>query len=81
MKRRGRQLVLGASVALLALGLAGCGESQQVTVYKQGKYQGKPDTKPWDSPQWGGEQAKWEREINTRTQNQNEYVRISGHGG
>jgi hypothetical protein len=56
-------------------GLAACGEPDQVVVYKQGKYQGKPDTRPWDSPEWGGKQADWERAINTRTQNQNEYAR------
>ncbi len=76
--RRGRVVVIAAIAAIAALGLAGCGENQQVTVYKQGKYQGKPDTKPWDSPQFGGDKAKWEREIQTRTQGQNEYVRIGG---
>jgi hypothetical protein len=64
-----------ACAAAAVVALAGCGETQQVTVYKQGKYQGKPDTKPWDSPQWGGDKAKWEREINTRTLSQNEYTR------
>jgi len=64
-----------ALAAVAVLGLPGCGEQQQVVVYKQGKYQGKPDTAPWDSPQWGGEQAKWERAIETRTLNQNEYTR------
>jgi len=64
-----------AVAAIAVLSLAGCGEEQQVIVYKQGRYQGKPDTKPWDSPQWGGEQAKWERAIETRTLNQNEYTR------
>ena len=64
-----------AVAGIAALGLPGCGEEQQVVVYKQGRYQGKPDTRPWDSPQWGGEQAKWERAIETRTLNQNEYSR------
>jgi hypothetical protein len=64
-----------AVAGIAVLGLPGCGEEQQVIVYKQGKYQGKPDTRPWDSPQWGGEQAKWERAIETRTLNQNEYTR------
>jgi len=73
-----RTIIVAAFVAVLSLGLAGCGENQQVTVYKQGKYQGKPDGKPWDSPQYGGDQAKWERAIETRTQAQNEYVRIGG---
>jgi len=69
-----RTLVAGL-VAAVALGLAGCGENPQVTVYKQGKYQGKPDTKPWDSPEWGGKQADWERAVNNRTLSQNEYTR------
>jgi hypothetical protein len=71
-----RKLIVAAAVALATLGLAACGENQQVTVYKQGKYQGKPDTKPWDSPEWGGEKAKWEREVTTRTAYQNEYTRM-----
>ena len=77
MKGR-RGVIVAAVAAIVALGLAGCGENQQVTVYKQGKYQGKPDGKPWDSPQYGGDQAKWERAIQARTQSQNEYVRIGG---
>ena len=64
-----------AFLAIAALGLAGCGEKPQEVV-KTGKYQGKPDTAPWDSPQFGGKQAEWERAIQTRTQNQNEYVRV-----
>ncbi len=71
-----RTILLAAFAAFAALGLAACGENQQVTVYKQGKYQGKPDQKPWDSPAYGGDQAKWERAIEQRTQAQNEYVRI-----
>jgi hypothetical protein len=63
-----------ALLAIAALGLAGCGEKPQEAV-KTGKYQGKPDTAPWDSPQFGGKQAEWERAIQTRTQNQNEYTR------
>ena len=73
-----RTVIVAAFVAVASLGLTGCGENQQVTVYKQGKYQGKPDGKPWDSPQYGGDQAKWERAIEQRTQAQNEYVRIGG---
>ena len=61
-------------LAIAALGLAGCGEKPQEMV-KTGKYQGKPDTAPWDSPQFGGKQAEWERAIQARTQSQNEYVR------
>jgi starvation-inducible outer membrane lipoprotein len=64
-----------ALAAAAALGLAGCGEPPQEMAQKTGKYQGKPDTAPWDSPQFGGKQADWERAIQARTQNQNEYVR------
>ena len=67
------------------MGLAGCGESEQVIVYKQGKYQGKPDTRPWDNeplamgPKWTkGDKASWETQIRTRNLTQDEYKRI-GH--
>jgi len=70
---RASLLVLAAAAAL---GLAGCGERPQEMAQKTGKYQGKPDTAPWDSPQFGGKQAEWERAIQARSQAQNEYVRI-----
>ncbi len=79
-----RLMVLGA--ALLAVGLAsGCGEREQVVVYKQGKYQGKPDSKPWDNDpgsalyttsKWSrGDKASWEAALRARNQTQNEYTR------
>lgn len=80
---RARSVV--AIVAALGLvALAGCGEKPQAAAYKQGKYQGKPDTLPWDnaplaygSAKWDkGNKTSWEDEIKTRTQSQNEYVRI-----
>jgi len=74
-----RTLFVGLA-AVVALGLAGCGEQPQVVQYKQGKYQGKPDAKPWDSPEFGGKQADWERAIITRTQYQNEYARTGLSG-
>ena len=84
---RNRLMALGA--ALLALSVAGlvsgCGEREQVVVYKQGKYQGKPDTKPWDddpgsalytTSKWTpGDKAGWETALKTRNQSQNEYTR------
>jgi ABC-type uncharacterized transport system auxiliary subunit len=63
--------ILFALVTFSAL-LGGCGQEQQQT----GVYQGKADAAPWDSPQWGGAQAEWERAIQARTANQNEYARI-----
>ena len=71
---------------IAALGLAACGEAEQVVVYKQGKYQGKPDGRPWDnaSPamemrggKWDkGNQASWEEQIKTRQLAQHEHKRI-----
>ena len=72
-------------VAALALGLAGCVERDQVVVYKQGKYQGKPDTRPWDNEPLGlagtgkwtkGDRASWENQIKTRQMTQHEDKRI-----
>lgn len=76
--------IIAGLAAVAALGLGGCGEHEQVISYKQGKYQGKPDQLPWNNAPlaWGsakwtqGNEQSWEDEIKTRTQNQNEYVRI-----
>ena len=73
-----RSVLLATVAAAVSLGLAACGEKEQVVVYKQGKYQGKPDTKPYDNPAFGGDPAKWEGAIKGRGQNQNEYRRIRG---
>ena len=77
--------VVAVLAALGLAALAGCGERPQAeATYKHGKYQGKPDTRPWDnaplaygSAKWTkGNEATWEDELRTRNQNQNEYVRI-----
>ena len=73
---RVRTLVFAALALIAAPGLAGCGEKPQELAQKERRYQGKPDTNPWDSPQFGCKQAEWERAIQTRTQNQNEYTRV-----
>jgi hypothetical protein len=77
-----------ASLVLLALvvtlGLAGCGEKPQSTLYKNGKFRGKPDMRPWDnasvsygSPDWRkGDQASWDNKVRDRAMTQNEYGRI-----
>ena len=80
-----RRFLLTGAALLFAFGLGACGERDQVTVYKQGKYQGKPDTKPWDNDpaaaiyttsKWDkGNQASWETAVKTRNQAQNEFVR------
>ena len=84
MSAAGKLAVAGTAL-LIALGLGACGERDQVTVYKQGKYQGKPDTKPWDNDpaaslhttsKWNkGDQASWESTVKTRSLAQNEYAR------
>ncbi|TSA16509.1 MAG: hypothetical protein D4R74_04570 [Betaproteobacteria bacterium] len=76
-------LIVGAALGLVA-GISGCGEKEQVIVYKQGKYQGKPDTRPWDNEpganttsKWTkGDKSSWESALKSRSQSQNEYVRI-----
>ena len=66
-----------ATVALLLLlTLAACGERPQVVNYKQGTYQGKPDTPPYKAAPFNGDKTQWERALETRAQNQNEYKRI-----
>jgi hypothetical protein len=67
-------LVLGT--AALAFALAGCGERPQVINYKQGKYQGKPDTPPYAAAPFNGNKAQWENAVDERTKEQNEYVRL-----
>jgi len=74
------------AAAFAALFLAGCGEPEQVVVYKQGKYQGKPDARSWDNAplpavqlggKWTkGDRASWETEIKNRQLAQHEHKRI-----
>lgn len=78
-----RTIACVAAVAAV-LCLSACGETEQVVVYKQGKYQGKPDGKPWEGEpvlvsdaKWTkGDKASWEERIKQRNQGQNEYKRI-----
>jgi major membrane immunogen (membrane-anchored lipoprotein) len=65
-------------LAALAALLTGCGEKDQVVVFKQGQYQGKPDSKPWDNESFAGDRTQWEATIKARNQSQNEYRRING---
>jgi hypothetical protein len=84
--RGARKLALAGAALLAAVGLGACGERDQVTVYKQGKYQGKPDTKPWENgpesslyttSQWDqGNKTSWEAAVKTRNLAQNEYNRV-----
>jgi hypothetical protein len=69
---------------VVAMALSACGEREQVVVYKQGKYQGKPDSRPWDneppvygSGKWSkGDRVSWETQIKTRQLGQHEDKRI-----
>jgi hypothetical protein len=72
-----RYVVVALLAGAAAFTLAGCGERPQVIEYKQGKYQGKPDTPPYDAAPFSGNKAEWERAVKTRNQSQNEYKRIS----
>lgn len=69
------KLIVVLAAGALALALGGCGE-QKVTVYKQGQYQGKVDSRPWENDQFKGNQVEWEKAVKTRNQAQNEYTRI-----
>jgi hypothetical protein len=70
--------LLAALVAAgLAGALAGCGERPQVITYKQGTYQGKPDSRPWDNAPFKGDQKAWEIALKDRAQAQNEYKRAN----
>jgi len=71
---------------IAVLGLVACGESEQVTVYEQGKYKGKKDGLPWDNEpaaaelrggKWTkGNRESWEESIKTRQLAQHEHKRI-----
>jgi hypothetical protein len=68
---------LVALAALFAVaGLSGCGEKPNVTLYKQGKYQGKPDNLPWQGAAFNNNQVEWEKAIKARSNAQNEYLRV-----
>ena len=82
-----RKLIVAVAALVVTAGLAGCGEKEQVIVYQQGKYQGKPDTKPWENEpgaslyttsKWTkGDKSSWEAALRSRNQNQNEYTRTN----
>lgn len=67
------KLCAAVLVGTFALGLAACGERPQVVTYKQGAYQGKPDTQPWSNAPFNGNKEQWEQAIRARMQSQTEY--------
>ena len=75
------------SLALVAVfALAACGEREQVTEFKRGKYQGKPDSQPWANAPLPNEfrggtwkqndRTSWEDSIKNRQLAQHEHKRI-----
>jgi hypothetical protein len=71
-----RRAIAVLAVAIAAGALTGCGERPNVTVYKQGKYQGKPDNVPWQNAPFNNNQVEWEKAIKARNNGQNEYLRV-----
>ena len=67
------RLVAAIALGAMALLVAGCGDKP--VVYKQGQYQGKPDSKPWENDQFKGNQVEWEKALKARNQGQDEYTR------
>jgi hypothetical protein len=63
-------------VSVATLALAGCVERPQVINYKQGTYQGKPDTPAYQGAPFNGNKQQWDNAIETRMQSQNEYTRL-----
>jgi len=70
-----RLAAIGVAASLL-FGIAACGERPQVIQYKQGTYQGKPFTQPYQNAPYSGDKAAWERTVTQRAQAQNEYNRV-----
>ena len=70
-----RSVCCTAFVCIAALVVAACGERPQVVQYRQGTYQGKPDTPPYQNAPFNGDREAWHKAIVTRNQAQNEYRR------
>ncbi len=66
--------LLGGALAVLIV--SGC-ERAQVITYKQGEYQGKKDSQPWDNAKYAGNKQNWENDMRARNQSQNEYKRTN----
>jgi hypothetical protein len=73
---KARGIIIAAAVITASAVFAGCGEKPNVTVYKQGSYQGKPDSLPWQGAPFNNNQVEWEKAIKARNNAQNEYLRV-----
>jgi hypothetical protein len=72
-----RRILIGLFIAVAAASIAACGErAQELAAQKSGKYQGKPDSQPWDNAQFNNNKGQWEAALKARNQNQNEYTRV-----
>lgn len=79
-----RFLAFAVAAVLGVMTVAGCGEREQTAAYKDGKYRGKPDGRPWDSQPpayvaggWAkGDEYSWEKQMRARNDSQNESRRI-----
>ncbi|WP_345793168.1 hypothetical protein AAG895_17050 [Thauera sp. JM12B12] len=71
-----KSMALAALAGCALFGLSACSEVPQVTVYEQGEYRGKPDTRPWEGGEFKGDRVAWERALRERARGQSEYNRI-----
>jgi hypothetical protein len=71
-----KRLAWMAAAVAVALGVGACGERAQVISYKQGEYQGKPDSQPWNNDQFKNDEVAWEKALKARNNGQNENVRL-----
>ena len=76
MSSRLKSITLVALAGSALLGLSACSEVPQVTVYEQGQYRGKSDTRPWEGTAFNGDRAAWEQALKQRARGQSEYNRI-----
>jgi hypothetical protein len=67
------KFIAACAAGVVAVLVTGCGDKP--VVYKQGQYQGKPDSQPWDNAQFKGNQVEWEKAIKARNQGQDENTR------
>jgi hypothetical protein len=71
-----KSITLAALAGVALSGLSACSEVPQVTVYEQGQYRGKADTRPWEGGEFNGDRAAWEKALRERARGQSEYNRI-----
>jgi uncharacterized protein YgiB involved in biofilm formation len=72
-----RRVALLVSAGIAVFMLAACEKSQVAGPDKQGRYQGKNDTAPWDNEQFKGDRNAWEKALKERALSQNEYRRTN----